>query len=262
VHTCAKADVPLSDCSFSTTSFEVRIGDAVLDATGLRGRVGDISWDLRYAGASAPLYLLPRRLYRGGFPKAKSLVPVPLARFTGELDAAGRQVAVDGWLGSQNHNWGSRHTDRYTFGQVAGFDNATDSTLEVATARTHVGPLWTPNLTFLVLRHNGREHSFTSLVRASRATAAAGEGWWRFATGDRSTRVQGRIEAPRSAFVVFEYPDPPGGVKYCRNTKLARCELTVTDRGSGRREVLTSTHRALFEILSDDPPAVTSASPT
>jgi hypothetical protein len=258
-HTAAKADVPLSDCSFSTASFDVRIGDAVLDATELRGRVGDISWNLRYAGAPAPLYLMPRRLYRGGFPKAKSLVPVPLARFTGELDAAGRRVEVDGWLGSQNHNWGSRHTDRYTFGQVAGFDNAPDSTLEVATARTRIGPLWTPNLTFLVLRHNGQEPAFTSLAGAGRARAAAGDGWWRFATGDRSTRVEGRIEARGSAFVLFEYPDPPGGVKYCLNTKLARCELTVTHLKSGRREALASAHGALFEVLGDDPPAVSPA---
>jgi hypothetical protein len=257
-HTSAKVDVPLSDCSFSTTSLDVRIGDAVLDGAGLCGRVGEISWNLRYAGAAAPLYLLPKGLYRGDFPKAKTLVPVPLARFTGSLDAADRRVEVDGWLGSQNHNWGSRHTDRYTFGQVAGFDNAPESTLEVATARTRIGPLWTPNLTFLVLRHDGREHAITSLGRAARAAASAGEGWWRFATGDRSTRVEGLIEAPRSAFVVFEYPDPPGGVKYCLNTKLARCEIVVTHPRTGRREVLTSSHNALFEVLGDDPPAVTS----
>jgi hypothetical protein len=253
-HTAATLDVPLADCDFSPTSFEVRVGDAVLDATGLRGRAGEVSWDLHYAGASDPLYLLPKRFYRGGFPKAKSLVPVPLASFTGSLDIAGRHLDVDGWPGSQNHNWGSRHTDRYTFGQVAGFDNAPDSTLEVATARTRIGPLWTPNLTFLVLRHNGREHAFTSLFRAGRATASVGDGWWSFATGDRTTRVTGRIEAPRSAFVVFPYPDPPGGVKYCLNTKLARCELVVTDRVSSRREVLTSSHGALFEVLGDNPP--------
>jgi hypothetical protein len=43
-------------------------------------------------------------------------------------------------------------------------------------------------------------------------------------------------------------------VKYCLNTKLARCELVVTDRASGRPEVLNSAHGALFEILGDDPP--------
>jgi hypothetical protein len=48
------------------------------------------------------------------------------------------------WVGSQNHNWGSKHTDRYSWGQVAGFDAHPESFLEVATARLKLGPLWTP----------------------------------------------------------------------------------------------------------------------
>ena len=119
---------------------------------------------------------------------------------------------------------------------------------------SRIGPLWTPNLTFLVLRHNGREHAFTSLFRAGRATASVGDGWWSFATGDRTTRVTGRIEAPRSAFVVFPYPDPPGGVKYCLNTKLAAAEVSLHDRTTGQRTTLHSRHSALFELLDDVDP--------
>src|SRR5215467_11799177 len=149
-HTTAKVEVPYRDCCFPATEFGVRVGEAVLDGSTLRGAAGDIAWDLRYEGGEAPLYLLPARFYRGGFPKAKSLVSLPLARFTGSLHVAGDRIDVDGWIGSQNHNWGSRHTDRYAFGQVAGFDNAPGSFLEVATARNRMGPLWMPALTPLV----------------------------------------------------------------------------------------------------------------
>lgn len=252
-HTSAKVDVPLAECRFSTTSFDVEVAGAALDGTGLYGAAGDISWRLRYAGNEAPLYLLPHRLYRAGFPKAKTLVGLPMARFTGTVEVAGRQVEVDKWAGSQNHNWGSRHTDRYAFGQVAGFDNAPESFLEVATARNRLGPLWTPNLTLLVLRHRGREHALTALPLAVRARARVAPRSWTFATGDASVRVEGRIGAPESAFVCLEYRNPPGGLKYCRNTKLAAAELLVTDRASGEREVLTSTHGALFEILGERP---------
>ena len=252
-HTTAKVDVPLADCRFSTTSFDVEVAGAALDGGELHGAAGEVSWRLRYDGGQPPLYLLPRRLYRGGFPKAKTLVPRPMARFTGAIEVAGRRIEVDGWPGSQNHNWGSRHTDRYAFGQVAGFDNAPDSFLEVATARNRIGPLWTPTLTLLVLRHRGREHALTSLAVAARARAAVGPLTWTFATGDAAVRVEGRVEAPESAFVFLEYRNPPGGLKYCRNTKLARAELVVTDRASGEREILTSTHRALFEILGEGP---------
>jgi hypothetical protein len=44
-------------------------------------------------------------------------------------------------VGSQNHNWGSRHTDHYAWGQVAGFDDDPDAFLELSTARVRVGPL-------------------------------------------------------------------------------------------------------------------------
>lgn len=252
-HAHAKVDVPLADCRFSTTSFDVRVAGAALDGSGLHGTAGDISWRLRYSGTERPLYLLPHRLYRGGFPKAKSLVPLPMARYSGSLEVAGRHIEVDGWLGSQNHNWGSRHTDRYVFGQVAGFDNAVGSFLEVVTARNRIGPLWTPSLTLLVLRHRGREHSLTSLPQAVRAKAQVGPAAWTFATGDSTVLVEGRIEAPPSAFVLLEYPNPPGGLKYCLNTKLAKAELAVTDRASGEREILTTANRALFEVLGDHP---------
>jgi len=253
-HATAKVEVPYRDCLFASGAFVVRVGDASLDGAALRGSAGDISWDLRYEGAEEPLYLLPERLYHGGFPKAKSLVALPLARFTGHVEAAGERVAVNGWVGSQNHNWGGRHTDSYAFGQVAGFDNARESFLEVATARNRVGPVRTPNLTLLVLRHHGREYALTSLRRAARAKVQRAATSWTFTTSDDHVLVEGHIEAPEAAFVVLEYPNPPGGIKYCLNTKLAACELAITDRHTGAREVLTSARGALFETLGDTYP--------
>ena len=68
-------------------------------------------------------------------------------------------------MGSQNHNWGRQHTDRYAWGQVAGFDDGHDeSFLEVASAKLKVGPLWTPWITPIVLRHRGREHQLNAML--------------------------------------------------------------------------------------------------
>lgn len=259
-HTVAKTEHSIDSCAFSRDAFDVRIAQARLDSRMLLGRAGAISWDLRYQGTEAPLYLLPRRLYRGGFPKAKSLVGLPLARYDGSLTVGDRTITIDGWLGSQNHNWGSRHTDRYAFGQVAGFDGAPDAFLEVATAQNRIGPLWTPPLTLLVLRRGGEELAFTGLRQARRADGryelddAAAGAWWEFGTASATTRITGRIEAPRSRFVGLAYNNPPGGTKYCLNTKIAQCSLTIVDTRSGRSEQLRSTHGALFEILTDDAP--------
>jgi hypothetical protein len=249
-HVVAKEEFPLVECDFSRDGFAVRVGMSTLDSAGLQGNAGVIGWDLSVTGGGPPLFLLPPRLYKEGFPRAKSLVGVPLAAYDGMLTVDGEGVDVAGWLGSQNHNWGSRHTDSYAFGQVAGFDNAPGSFLEVITARAKVGPLWTPRLTLLVLRHDGKEHALTSLRQGFRARGNFDATSWHFKSRNDSVTVEGRITAPANAFVDLTYANPPGGAKQCRNTKIGACEVTLTDRATGRSEMLETRHRALFEILT------------
>jgi hypothetical protein len=252
-HAVAKQEFPVADCEFARDRFAVRVGAAELGPDSLAGAAGDIRWDLRYTGDAAPILLLPAKLYSGGFPRAKSLVTLPLARFTGTVIVGGREIDVDGWTGSQNHNWGSQHTHRYAFGQVAGFDGAPDTFLEVATAKARIaGPLVTPWVTSLVLRHEGVEYSLVSMRRALRAKANYGYFHWDFATGDETVRISGRISAERDAFVGLRYGNPPGGFKHCLNTKIGMAQLTIRHRDSGRTETLHTPDRALFEILTDD----------
>ncbi len=252
-HVSEKLELPMAECSFARDRLAVSLGSAGLSPDELRGSTGSISWDLRYAGGQPPLLLLPARLYEGGFPKAKSLVAQPLARFSGTLRVGDRTIDIDDWRGSQNHNWGSRHTDRYAFGQVAGFDNAPDSFLEVATARLRIGPLWMPALTPLVLRHNGREYALNAIGRSARARATIETTRWRFATSQGPVRVSGSFEAKPEAFVHLRYANPPGGHKCCHNTKLARCTLTLVDESVGLTETLVSEHGGLLELLDDTP---------
>jgi hypothetical protein len=252
-HTVAKDEFPIADCEFDPDAFAVRIGASRLGPGSLVGSAGAVAWDLEYAGDAPPVLLLPPKLYAGGFPKAKSLVPLPLARYRGSYTVAGERIAVEGWLGSQNHNWGSQHTDRYAFGQVAGFDSAPDTFLEVATVQARLaGPIRTPVLTTLVLRHDGAEWALVSVRQALRATARYGYFHWDFATGDDRVRITGRISAERDAFVGLRYNNPPGGVKHCLNTKIGAAELTIRNRLTGKTHTLRTRNRALFEILTDD----------
>jgi hypothetical protein len=257
-HAVARTEHPIGACRFAPDQFDVRLPQATLGPAALRGRAEAIAWDLRYHGGGPPLYLLPRPLYATPFPPAKSLVGVPLATYDGAVTVGAREIPVEGWLGSQNHNWGSRHTDRYAFGQVSGFDGEPDTFLEVATAQNRVGPVRTPPLTLLVLRRGGEQIAVTALREARRASASVdyrslGRNLsWTFATASATTRIEGRIEAPRSAFVGLRYRDPPGGEKHCLNTKIARCTLAVVDVRSRKRQVLRSGHGALFEILTDE----------
>jgi len=255
-HVAVKQAWPLTTCRFDGGALAVDLPSAQLGHSHAQGTCESgahrIGWDLRFALGQSPLLLLPARLYDGGFPKAKSLVSRPLARFDGTLHVNGDGVAVQGWIGSQNHNWGRQHTDRYAWGQVAGFDGGHDeSFLEVASAKLKVGPLWTRWITPIVLRHRGREHRLNAMGRALRARVSLQGFEWRFASHGDGVRIEGRIEAPRDAFVGLSYANPPGGIKQCLNSKIAHAEITLS-QPDGTRETLASRHRAAFELLGDD----------
>jgi hypothetical protein len=254
-HTAVKGDVPIDRCVFSRENLRVLIGGASLGSYAAQGEIVDrhrtVTWDLRFGCDERPLLLLPPRLYEGAFPRAKTLVPGPMTRFRGVLRVDGHEHAIDDWIGSRNHNWGSRHTDAYAWGQVAGFDTNPDAFLEVATARIKVGPWLTPAATLLVLRMAQEEIRVDSLIHAFRMRATLEDFAWTFAAESDGKALRGHITAPRSAFVGLTYRNPPGGVKHCLNTKVASCVLHVSDRASGLTQVLSTASRAGFEILTD-----------
>ena len=258
-HVAAKKEAPFSQCTFKTSEFFVEVDDARLEPGALRGAAASgghsVSWDLTFSGDVEPLFMLPVNLYEAEALQAKGLVGLPMALFNGFLRVDGKEIEVADWVGSQNHNWGIRHTDHYAWGQVAGFDTHPDSFLEVITARLKVGQSWTPFMTPIVLRHQGEEIALNSMSQAAAAKASFDYSNWHFTSETDAIRLDGRISAPREAFVGLRYYNPPGGEKHCLNTKIASCELQITRKGSGKAEAaetLRARNRAAFEILTDD----------
>lgn len=252
----AKSVFPLGECSFipQAADFSCRIGKSILTQERLEGLAASngqtLQWALRYAGGQEPLLLLPRSLYDSGFPKAKALVGTPNAVFSGNLVVNGESIGIDHWQGSQNHNWGSKHTDFYAWGQVAGFDNAPEAFLECSTARLKFGPFWTPAMSPIVLRIEGREYALNSIGTALRAKSQVDFFDWHIASSAADVRIAAHIHAPRDAFVGLRYDNPPGGAKTCLNSKLASCELTLEERGRPAQK-LVARNRAAFEILTE-----------
>jgi len=253
--TTAKDVFPIERCRFSTDGLDVAIADATLSDGVLAGSAsgpdGCVAWDLRFEGGQEPLLLLPRNLYDGGFLKAKGLVGAPNTHYSGQLVIGDQEVDVSDWVGSQNHNWGKRHTDHYAWGQVAGFDDDPDAFLELSTARIRVGPLWTPFLTLVVLRVGGQTYALNGLWRALLARGHFDDFHWEFSTADADVSIEGRIEAPSEVFVALRYDNPPGGYKTCLNSKLASCQL-ILRRAGLEPLTLHTQNRAAFEILTDN----------
>lgn len=249
-----KAELPISACFFEPRGIAVQVGGATLQPGAARGEVAvpsPLRWDLRYEGGGAPLLFLPESLYEARLPKAKAVTPRPLVRFAGTLEVAGEAVVVDDWIGSENHNWGRKHTDTYAWGQVAGFDDAPDAFLEAITARLKVGPLWTPPLTIVVLRDGDQEYRLNALANSFRAKGEWRYFDWRFDARQDGVRLHGRIHAQAQDFVGLTYYNPPGGSHTCLNSKIAGCELTLKRPGQAPKQFRTA-GRAAFEILTDD----------
>lgn len=255
-HAADKQEYPMAACHFDTSIFEVRVGPATLTPDRCQGSIAGkkhtLDWELAYAGNSDPVLLLPLNLYQGKFPAAKSLVSLPMAKFNGEIKVDGELIQVENWVGSQNHNWGSKHTDLYAWGQVAGFDTDPESFLEAATARLKLGSLWMPPLTLLVLRHQQKEYQLNGLFQGLRAQGKFGYFNWEFRSRSEEVEIEGQILAPGQAFVGLNYYNPPGGSKHCLNSKVAACKIQIKDLAAGTTRVLETRHRAAFEILTGD----------
>lgn len=253
--TAAKTEVPIGECAFSPDGLAARIGGATLGGGQLAGRArsagNEIAWDLSYAGDNRPLLLLAAPLYEASFPKAKAVVGNPGVNFTGDITVNGETLPIDEWVGSENHNWGPKHTDEYAWGQVAGFDNDPDAFLECVTGRVRQWSIWSPRLTFICCRANGREFALNGLRQALKAKGGYGYFDWRFRSEQDGVTVEGRMRAPKESFVGLNYYNPPGGSHTCLNSKIAACELVISE--TGRESIRLQTgNRAAFEILTDD----------
>jgi hypothetical protein len=258
-HIAVKSEQSLDNATYSDSNFQVDFFGSKLNSRLASGNIhsekGKISWDLEYSSSESPVFLFPLSSYDAPLPKAKSLVSLPMACFKGTITVNGKKMIIDNWIGSQNHNWGERHTDYYAWGQVAGFDNAPNSFLEIGSGKLKiVGSVMTPFLTPIVLRHEGKEYALNGWGNILKSKADLKYYEWHFSSENEVVKINGVIKAHAKDFVGLTYYNPPGGNKFCLNSKIASCELMVTEKSRiGLSYTLSTVHRAAFEILTDDP---------
>lgn len=257
----AKSELSLSKAEFSHSHFSLNFDGATFDSTRLKGvahncGTNTIEWDLTMApmakiSNNSPIFPLPLSAYDAPLPRAKLLIAQPFVHFTGQLLVNGSKIPIREWQGSQNHNWGSRHTDEYAWGQVAGFDDGADAFLEVASAKLKFGPVMTPFLTPIFLRYKGRDYCLNGYWQSVKNRAELSYFDWRFSGESAELKIEGRIHADRQDFVALNYYNPPGDVKTCLNSKVASCEVTLTEKSRvGLNVQLATKNRAAFEILT------------
>ena len=249
----AKEEIPFEECGFGIHKLEAHIGKSWLKDGCLQGQTSSndniIEWDLCYEGDNEPVLLLPKHLYNAPLPKAKSVTGNPNVLFTGSLKINGETIEITNWQGSENHNWGNKHTDNYAWGQVAGFDNDPDAFLECITASVKIGPVRSPWLTIIYLRLDGRNITLNLPMDAIKAQSRFNYFDWNFSSQNSQIKVTGRIRAPKKHVVGLNYYNPPKGSNTCLNSKIASCDLKIEEKGKPDRN-LTTDNRAAFEILT------------
>ncbi len=256
-----KQPYPIDAAAYEYDDWTARIGATSIDdrsAQGVvTGRNRSARWDLRITpGSEDAVKLLTERGYQARFPTAKTTVRHPLAQFDGQVELDDVRLVLDGWTGSVNHNWGTRHTPAYAYGQVCGFDDAPDSTLEIVTARAAVGPVSLPAATLLVFRHAGEEFAVRSILGSLQTHGRYQPFSWAFGASTREQMIEGEIVAEPADVIGLTYTDTDGGSKYCYNSAIATCRIQVAGKAF-ERTALAATRRAMFEILTDTPqPAV------
>lgn len=253
----AKEEFPLETCQYSKTGMRVDAGHNHLEPGKLSGQLqhrgNTLQWDLHYDDGDDTLLFLPESFYERAIPKAKSLVSRPMIQLNGTFSVNGTAHSLEAWRGSENHNWGSQHTDRYAWGQVAGFDNAPEAFLECATAQIRLGPIFSPQLSIAALCLDGERFHFNRISTALKARARYQPFEWTLETRHRDAQLQIHMETTLDRVAALTYYNPPAGNKFCLNSKLARVTATFRQQGKPKR-VLHSEHGGAFEILTDTLP--------
>ncbi len=259
-----KQPYPIDAAAYQYDTWTARIGATCIDdrsaqgvVTGgtnsIDGSAGGRSarWDLRITpGPEEAVKLLTDRAYKARIPTAKTTVRHPLAQFEGQVTLDDARLVVDGWKGSVNHNWGTRHTPSYAFGQVCGFDDAPDSSLEIVTARAAIGRVLLPAATLFVFRHAGQEFAVRSILGSLQTHGRYQPFSWAFGARVGDQKIEGEIVVDPTDVIGLTYTDTDGGSKYCYNSAIATCRIQMVGKAFERRELM-ATRRAMFEILTD-----------
>lgn len=272
-------DISLNDCNLDNSQHAIELGSSYLKfahsgSGSVKGKASDknknMSWNINYQGEKNTALLLPETYYKKALPKAKVLVGIPQALFNGTIsinrgdskngsisarnisdDDSNEIINIENWQGSENHNWGSKHTDEYAWGQVCGFDNEDNSFLECSTARIKLGPLWSPRMSLAILRVNEKEYRFNGLWQAIKNKGSYQYFDWHMHCRHNDYSIEIKMGAKACDIAGLSYRNPPGGNHTCLNSKVASCVVTLKYKGNILHRLITK-HRAAFEILTDD----------
>ena len=214
----------------------IRIGESRLGRSGAVGKAAapgrEASWQLTCEGAEPPFFHLSRDvLYRAPVPRTKLVSTHPDVRWSGSATVCGRTVELDGWRGMVGHNWGTQHAERWIWLHGAGFDGDESAWFDAALGRIKLGPWTTPWIGNACLSLGGVRIRLGGPAKTPGTRVAEHSDGCTFTIPGKGATVEGRVTAPRRAFVGWVYADPDGSEHHTVNCSVSDLTLTLTRRG-------------------------------
>lgn len=251
-----KQRYPIDRLAWDRDRFRVGIADAGLEMNRCHGAITDpergfsLAWDLEFDSRTPIFYYYPwKRFYSLPLPRTKVVVPHLDARFSGKLNANGRELEPKEARGEQTHLWGSRHNLRWAWAHCNTFREDDCAVFEGADGQVKHGPVESVHFKMFYLKTRGREHRFNAPLKWLTNRSAFRLGHWEFEARDRDVRLVGEVKSDHDRFVGVAYRDPDGRTLFCNNTKTASINLRLFDRQDRLITGLTSPDGCALELV-------------
>ncbi|NJC65255.1 hypothetical protein HC028_12180 [Planosporangium flavigriseum] len=206
--------------------------EVAVSADRLRGRAGDVSWELRRSGGGEPLYTFPRWAWRYGVLPAAQIVPLPAARFTGALRYGESTVELDGAPGNVAHIDGHGNAARWAWLHADLGDG--DVCEVVAAVAKRPGLARLPVLPMVRLRLGGVDlPPADPLLGAAGLRAEIGLPHWTVTGRLGPARLRIEVNQPADGTLAVDYTDPDGSRAVCHNSERADALIIVQRRAGG-----------------------------
>jgi Tocopherol cyclase len=213
----------------------VRIGHAWLTENHLEGAIDNdertLSWSLDFAPSDRCFQHLPPQV-RSRVERRISTVCAPNldVPVTGSVTLDGEILNFDGEPGHQGHRWGRRNSSTWAWTHCAVFEGSDDAVFEGVAARSGLGPIPIPTMTFLYLSLNGEDIAFNDLRGALRAKSRYELPTWAFTAHNDQYRIIGAARSSIDRIVQVRYTDPDGTLRHCANTEIGDLAIEVYRR--------------------------------
>lgn len=202
----------------------------------LRGKAGELSWELTSSGGGAPLFTFPRWAWKRELLPAAQILPTPTATYDGTVRCGDEVLELRGAPGGSARIFGHGNAERWVWLHADLGDGDVCEVVAAVSTRRLFNRL--PVLPFVRLRVNGVDWPDRDpLLSALRMRAKIGMPEWTVygRSGDRKIRIE--VTLPPKETVAVNYDDPGGGGPVCHNSERADAVVTLLRRSGSQWEL-------------------------